>query len=425
MRGRTTTGLGPIVRVLCAVCLLFGYSGGGYAGSFTVGGTLAGLAGGQSVRLGLNSEQELLRTSSGSFTFPTGLASGVHYVVRVLVQPAGQYCQISAGNGTLQGASVSNVNVQCNAALVNQVNVLGPPRALAPGETSVVRVQIAGGNNILGGQFRLCVPGAELTFGTPEIPPELNGLNCGMVTAGNCPAGTSVGVSCIGISFAGNWTLPAVARFPVQIAAGASTGTKPVLLSSTPPPLFTNAMADELVPSSHSGNLYVGVPIPASLGLIAPARASQSQSASVALQIRGSNVSGANVRVCFDESRLQFAVPIIPASLNGLVCSLQGVDQCLAPSTRSLHCLGGQASHWATPQTLSLPFQVRVNASLGLTRVQVLTGASLLVSGSSSPVNAPEQQIELLSDALFRDGLEPAAASIDAAKFIAFAFNQP
>jgi len=79
--------------------------------TYTIGGTISGLSG--TVVLQNNSGDDLSRTTNGSFTFNTGVASGGAYSVTVLTQPAGQSCSVSDGSGTVSG-NVTNVTVTCS-----------------------------------------------------------------------------------------------------------------------------------------------------------------------------------------------------------------------------------------------------------------------------------------------------------------------
>src|SRR6185312_6768358 len=69
---------------------------------FTIGGTVAGLAGSGLV-LRNNGGDNLAVSASGAFTFATSLPSGGTYAVTVQTQPSGpvQSCTVSGGNGTV------------------------------------------------------------------------------------------------------------------------------------------------------------------------------------------------------------------------------------------------------------------------------------------------------------------------------------
>ncbi len=79
--------------------------------AYTVGGTVSGLSG--TVVLQDNGGDNLTINSNGSFTFATPIAQGASYNVTVLTQPTGQTCSVTNGSGTMGGANVTNVGVNC------------------------------------------------------------------------------------------------------------------------------------------------------------------------------------------------------------------------------------------------------------------------------------------------------------------------
>ncbi|NOY39354.1 MAG: hypothetical protein GXO95_03780 [Nitrospirae bacterium] len=81
--------------------------------TYTVGGTVTGLAPGKFVVLQNNGRDDLTVTQDGSFTFATALANGASYNVTVKTQPAGQSCTVSNNTGTISGADVTDVTVVC------------------------------------------------------------------------------------------------------------------------------------------------------------------------------------------------------------------------------------------------------------------------------------------------------------------------
>jgi N-acetylneuraminic acid mutarotase len=100
--------------------LLFGCGGGSgnvttppSATSFTIGGTVAGLAGSGLV-LQDNGGNDLPIPASGPFTFSTTVVNGAAYKVTVHTQPSGpgQRCGINNGIGTVTG-NVTDVQVSC------------------------------------------------------------------------------------------------------------------------------------------------------------------------------------------------------------------------------------------------------------------------------------------------------------------------
>ncbi|MDO8519145.1 MAG: DUF1554 domain-containing protein [Deltaproteobacteria bacterium] len=82
--------------------------------TYTVGGTIAGLAG-RTVVLQNNTGNDLTTTANGAFTFTTVVADGANYAVTVKTEPSGGSCSIASGTGTISGANVTNVAVVCIA----------------------------------------------------------------------------------------------------------------------------------------------------------------------------------------------------------------------------------------------------------------------------------------------------------------------
>ena len=81
--------------------------------TFTIGGTVTGLAG-TGLVLQNNGGDSLAIKASGAFTFKTAITSGNSYKVTVLTQPStpAQNCVVTAGTGTAS-ANVTNVVVTC------------------------------------------------------------------------------------------------------------------------------------------------------------------------------------------------------------------------------------------------------------------------------------------------------------------------
>lgn len=89
-----------------------GGGGGGSASSFTIGGNLTGLAGGQQITLH-NGIEALQLTANGVFAFAGKVVDGGSYSVTVAAQPVGQTCVVANGSGASVSADVSNVSVTC------------------------------------------------------------------------------------------------------------------------------------------------------------------------------------------------------------------------------------------------------------------------------------------------------------------------
>ncbi len=82
--------------------------------SYTIGGNVSGLSGGNSVELQNNLTDNITVNANGGFVFPTALLDETNYSVTVLTQPAGQTCLLSNNTGTLGGGDVSDVNIACS-----------------------------------------------------------------------------------------------------------------------------------------------------------------------------------------------------------------------------------------------------------------------------------------------------------------------
>jgi hypothetical protein len=85
--------------------------------AYTVGGTLTGLPAGDTVTLQDNGSDNLTLSNNGTFTFPTALPDGQAYSVTGTGTSGGTPTTgtIANGSGTISGANVTNVAVQCTA----------------------------------------------------------------------------------------------------------------------------------------------------------------------------------------------------------------------------------------------------------------------------------------------------------------------
>ena len=105
-----------IAVLLGAVLASCTSSGSGGSTTYTVGGTVTGLAG-TGLVLRNSGGNDLAISASGSFTFSTAIPNGSTYAVTVLTQPTSpaQTCTVTHGSGTVNGANVTNVSVACAA----------------------------------------------------------------------------------------------------------------------------------------------------------------------------------------------------------------------------------------------------------------------------------------------------------------------
>jgi len=168
-----TRALPPFACATLAVVLLLSACGGGGSGtgsgstpvaatpiappspaSFSVSGSVSGLAGASALKLALNGGTPLSLDASGSFRFPTPLAAGANFAVTIDTQPPGQACTVANGSGVLT-ADVGNVAITCVATPPVPVTatINGTISGMAPGSGVVLVTQDGtrltyGGNSI-------------------------------------------------------------------------------------------------------------------------------------------------------------------------------------------------------------------------------------------------------------------------------------
>jgi hypothetical protein len=81
--------------------------------SFTVGGTVSGLAAGRQLTLNNNGADPLTLAGNGAFQFATPVATNSGYLVTVATQPVGQVCAVANGVGSSVSVDVSNLQITC------------------------------------------------------------------------------------------------------------------------------------------------------------------------------------------------------------------------------------------------------------------------------------------------------------------------
>jgi hypothetical protein len=140
--------LGMIIVLGFLSILATGGGGGGGNPTFTIGGTVSGLAGSGLV-LQNNGGDNLGISGDGAFTFATALADGSAYNVTVLTQPSNpvQKCAVTNASGTLSGANITNVSVDCTN--------------LSGGDQNVT---VTCGSDTIAAALANAVPGGRLTI---------------------------------------------------------------------------------------------------------------------------------------------------------------------------------------------------------------------------------------------------------------------
>jgi hypothetical protein len=183
-----------------AILLLAGCGGGGSSSStptYTIGGSVSGLTGSGLV-LQLNGGNDLAVSADGAFSFPA-MGDGSSYAVTVKSQPANpsETCTIGYGSGTLAGADVTNVAVQC---AVNTYTVSGSVSGLTG---SGLVLQLNGGNDLAvsaDGAFTLpAIADGSAYAVTVTTQPTKPSQLCAVTNGSGTLAGSNVGnvqVSC-------------------------------------------------------------------------------------------------------------------------------------------------------------------------------------------------------------------------------------
>jgi hypothetical protein len=167
--------------------------------TYTIGGTVTGLTG-TGLVLQDNGADNLSVTANGSFTFATKVASGATFTVSVKTQPStpAQTCQISGGSGTVGGANITSVSLNCG---INTYTIGGTVSGLT-GTGLVVQDNLGDDLSVTGnGSFAFATPilsgGAfSVTVKTQPTAPVQScsvSLGSGTVAASNV---TTVAVTC-------------------------------------------------------------------------------------------------------------------------------------------------------------------------------------------------------------------------------------
>jgi len=81
--------------------------------NYSIGGSISGLLG--TLTLQNNGSDDIIRNTSGTFTFPTFLTHNSSYLITVETQPAGQTCSITNENGMINASNVDNISVECTS----------------------------------------------------------------------------------------------------------------------------------------------------------------------------------------------------------------------------------------------------------------------------------------------------------------------
>jgi uncharacterized repeat protein (TIGR03803 family) len=119
---------------IISAALLSGCGGGSSPATptYTIGGTVSGLAANTSLMLANNIGDSITISTNSSFTFNKTVVAGGAYSVTIGTQPAGQTCGINAGSGTVTTANVTNISILCAPS---KYTVGGTATGLQPGRS--------------------------------------------------------------------------------------------------------------------------------------------------------------------------------------------------------------------------------------------------------------------------------------------------
>ena len=194
-------------------------AGCGGAINATIGGTIAGLASGNSVGLTNTSNGDVItyafNSSSTNFTFDKSVASGSSYNVTVTTQPTNQICSVTNGNGTVDssGDSVTNISVTCTAGTGTTVPLTASVVGLASG-AQLVLTDVAAGT--------LTVTGTATTAGGGTLNQNFpTSLLPGAVYNTKITTQPTTGPTCAILNTSGSGTIPATGN-PTPIAISCS-----------------------------------------------------------------------------------------------------------------------------------------------------------------------------------------------------------
>jgi ketosteroid isomerase-like protein len=168
--------------------------------SYTIGGTVTGLAG-TGLVLQNNGANNLTITANGSFTFSTPIADGASYNVTVLTQPSSpnQICSVTNGTGTVAGANVTSVAVNCVSSYTIGGTVTGLSGTLMLQNNGADDLSLASN-----GSFTFSLPLSDGEAYNVTVKNNPSGQFCRIDNSAGAVAGgnvTNVAVTCSGSDF--------------------------------------------------------------------------------------------------------------------------------------------------------------------------------------------------------------------------------
>jgi 6-phosphogluconolactonase (cycloisomerase 2 family) len=354
------------------------------ATTYTVGGTVSGLAGGQSLTLRNNGDDPVAVTANGAYAFTVSVARNGGYAVSVDTQPAGQTCTVSNATGDGVLANVSNVNVLCAAT---SHGVGGSVAGLAAGATVTLL------NN--GGDATVVSADGPYAFAT-----RVADQSAYAVTVGTQPAGQT----CTVTNAQGSGIAADVGNVNVQCSATAHTigGTLSGLLANQQVTLYNNG-ADPLTLTAN-GAFQFDTPI-ATQGSYAVTQGAVSANVSCTLNnASGSNTTAdvSNVSVACSTSAVSFVY--IPDYGNARVLGYR-IDRATGARTNlpGAPYAAGTNNRWlAINPAQTFLYSANVGSSnVSAYTINATTGALTAVAGSPFASGSQPTAIEVTPDGRF------------------------
>ena len=162
---RSATGLATLglLALALSACSGSGHGGGNDSqgpvnagvSSYTVGGTVSGLAAGASLTLADNATDTVTVSANQAFTFASAVKANGSYAVTIASQPTGETCSVVNASGSGMSANVTGIQVTCSATTYK---LSGTASGLAAGQS----VTLTNGTDSL-----VVTANGNFTFTTP------------------------------------------------------------------------------------------------------------------------------------------------------------------------------------------------------------------------------------------------------------------
>jgi len=294
--------------------------------TYTIGGTVSSLPAMGSIVLTDNGNDNLTVGANGTFVFATPVANGAMYAVTIKTQPAGVTCTLTAATGTVAGANVSSVVVNCNPSTYT---VGGTITGLSPGDS--VSLQDNGTDTGFfsgNGTFAMNTPLATgKTYAiTVNSNPSIPVAQTCVVGNGNGTVGTaavtSVTITCTTNTYtiSGNVTITGATTTPEALVLQDNGGDNFTVASgATLPAKFTFATA---IKSGLTYNVTAVNPTtPVALTCTPSAVGTNGATSAANGSVGGANVTGININCIANQIPIQVQVNGLSANDNITITS--------------------------------------------------------------------------------------------------------